>query len=47
MEIELSLDTATNRVCIAVEDKLPDVSQLGQLALRMLEHTLNWYNTNF
>ena len=40
-EIELSLGTA------AVKDKLPEGSQLGQLALRMLDHTLNWFSTVF
>ena len=29
VEIELSLGTAADRVCTAVEDKLPDGSQLG------------------
>ena len=47
MGIELSLGTAADRVCTAVEDKLPEGSQLGQLALRMRDHTLNWYSTVF
>ena len=29
VEIELSLGTAADRVCTAVEDKLPEGSQLG------------------
>jgi hypothetical protein len=47
MEIELLLDTAADGVCTTAEDKLPAGSQLSQLALRMIEHTLNWYATVF
>ena len=47
VEIELSLDTAADGVRTAVKDKLPAGSQLGQLALRMLEHTLNWFSMVF
>ena len=46
-EIELSLETAADGVRTSVEDKLPDGSRLGQLALRMLEHTTNWFSTVF
>jgi hypothetical protein len=46
-EIELSLETAADGVRTGVEDKLPDGSRLGQLALRMLEHTTNWFSTVF
>ena len=47
VEIKLSLDTAADSVRTAVEYKLPAGSQLGQLALRMLEHTMNWFSTVF
>ncbi len=30
-----------------MEDKLPEGSQLSQLALRMLEHTLSWFSMVF
>ena len=46
-EIELSLGTAADSIRTAIEDKLPAGSQLGQLALRMLDHTLNWFTTVF
>ena len=46
-EIELSLGTAADSIRTAIEDKLPAGSQLGQLALRMLDHTLNWFSTVF
>ena len=46
-EIELSLVTSADSVRTAIEYKLPAGSQLGQLALRMLEHTLNWFTTVF
>ena len=46
-EIELSLGTAADSVRTAVEDKLPEGSQLRQLALRMLDHTLNWFSMVF
>jgi hypothetical protein len=41
------LDTAAAGIRMAVEDKLPEGSQLSQLALRMLEHTLSWFSTVF
>ena len=47
MEIKLSLDTASDGVRTTIEDKLPAASQLGQLALRMLEHTLSWFSRVF
>ncbi len=43
VEIEISLDTAAADVRMAVEDKLPKGSQLSQLALRMLDHTISWF----
>jgi ribosomal protein L12E/L44/L45/RPP1/RPP2 len=46
-EIELSLVTSADSIRTAIEYKLPAGSQLGQLALRMLEHTLNWFTTVF
>ena len=46
-EIELSLGMAADSIRTAIEDKLPAGSQLGQLALRMLDHTLNWFTTVF
>jgi len=46
-EIELSLETTADGVRTGIEDKLPDGSRLGQLALRMLEHTTNWFSTVF
>ena len=36
-----------DRVRTAIEDRLPEESQLGQLALRILDHTLNWLSTVF
>jgi hypothetical protein len=47
VEIEILLDTAMAGVRTAVEDKLPEGSQLSQLALRMLEHTLSWFTMLF
>ena len=47
VEIELSLETAAYGVRTAIEDKLPDGSQLGQLALRLLEHTSSWFSLVF
>ncbi len=47
MEIENLLDTAAAGVRTAVEGKLPEGSQLSQLALRMLEHTLSWFSMDF
>ncbi len=47
MEIKLSLHTSADGVQTAVKDKLPAGSQLGQLDLRMLEHTLSWYSMVF
>jgi hypothetical protein len=47
VEIEILLDTAAAGVRTAVEDKLPEGSQLSQLALRMLEHTLSWFSMVF
>ncbi len=47
MEIEILLVTSADGVRTAIEDKLPMGSQLGQLALRMLEHTLSWFSTVF
>jgi len=46
-EIELSLGTAADSIRTAIEDKLPAGSQLGQLALRIFDHTLNWFTTVF
>ncbi len=46
-EIELSLESSANGVRTAIEDKLPKESQLGQLALHMLKHTLNWFSVVF
>jgi hypothetical protein len=46
-EIKLSLGTAADSEWTAFGDKLPEGSQLGQLALRMLDHTLNWFSTVF
>jgi hypothetical protein len=40
-EIELSLESSANGVQTAIDDKLPGGSQLGQLVLCMLKHTLN------
>ncbi len=47
MEIELSLDISADGVQTAVKDKLPKESQLGQLTLKMLKHTLSWFSTVF
>ncbi len=47
VEIELSLDASADGVRTAIEDKLPAGSQLGKLALRMLEHTLAWFSIVF
>jgi hypothetical protein len=47
VEIELLLDTAADGVRTAIEGKLPAGSQLGQVVLRMLEHTLAWFSTVF
>jgi hypothetical protein len=41
VEIELLLDTSADGVRMAIEDKPPMGNQLGQLALRMLEHRLS------
>jgi hypothetical protein len=46
-EIKLLLDTSTDGVQTAIKDKLPAGSQLGQLALRMLDHRLSWFLTKF
>ena len=46
-EIELFLGTVADSIRTAIEDKLPAGSQLGQLVLRMLDHTLNWFSTIF
>jgi len=46
-EIELSLETAADGVRTSIEDKFPDGSRLRQLALCMLEHTINWFSTVF
>jgi hypothetical protein len=46
-EIELSLESSADGVQTAIEDKLPKGSQLGQLALCMLKHTLNWFSVVF
>jgi len=46
-EIELLLRTAAYSIRTAIEDKLPAGSLLGQLALHMLDHTLNWFTTVF
>jgi hypothetical protein len=46
-EIELSLESSADGVRTAIEDKLPEGSQLGQIALCMLEHTLNWFSVVF
>ena len=47
VEIEILLDTAAAGIWMAVEDKLPEGSQLSQLALRMLENTLSWFSMVF
>jgi hypothetical protein len=47
VEIKLSLDASADGVRTGIKDKLPAGSQLGQLALRMLEHTLAWFSTVF
>jgi len=46
-EIELLLGMAADSIQTAIEDKLPAGSLLGQLALRMLDHTLSWFTTVF
>jgi len=46
-EIELSLETAADGVRTSIEDKFPHGSRLRQLALCMLEHTINWFSTVF
>jgi hypothetical protein len=47
VEIKFLLDTLANGVQMTIKDKLPTGSQLGQLALRMSEHTLSWFSTAF
>ncbi len=47
VEIKLLLDTLADGVQTAIEDKLLAGSQLGKLALCMLEHTLAWFSTVF
>jgi hypothetical protein len=47
VEMELSLDMAAAGVRTTVEDKLPEGSLLGQLALKLLDHTLSWFSTVF
>jgi hypothetical protein len=46
-EMEISLDTIAAGVWTAAEDKLPEGSLLGQLALKMLDHTLGWLSVIF
>jgi hypothetical protein len=46
-QIELSLESASDGVRTALDDKLPDGGELRQLGLRMLEHTVNWFSTVF
>jgi hypothetical protein len=46
-EIEVSLGTVADSIRTAIEDKLLAGSQLGQLVLRMLDHTPNWFMTVF
>ncbi len=47
VEVKLLLDTSVDGERTAIKDKLPAGSQLGQLALRMLEHMLSWFSTVF
>jgi hypothetical protein len=47
VEMEIFLDNTTAGVWMAVEDKLPEGSLLSQLAIGLLEHTLQWFLTVF
>ncbi len=47
VEMEILLDTMAAGIWTAVEDKLPEESLLSQLAIRLLEHTLQWFSTVF
>jgi hypothetical protein len=47
VEKELSCNTTAAGVQTAVEDKLPEGSLLGQLVLKLLDHTLSWFSTVF
>ncbi len=47
VEMEILLDTMAAGVWTAVEDKLPEGSLLSQLAIRLIEHTLQWFLTVF
>jgi hypothetical protein len=47
VEMEISLDIAAAGIWTVVEDKLPERSLLSQLAIRLLEHTLQWFLTVF
>ncbi len=44
-EIECSLESCSNAVRTAIENKLPEGSQLALLALKMFDHTLSWFST--